>query len=59
MKKCIILLPTQYNDGSTVPIKEINRIKREIDETFDGHTVAGVVEGTYRMTNGNMTNELV
>jgi predicted RNA methylase len=57
MKKCIILLPTQYNDKSEVPPDIINRILRDIDELFDGHTIAGIAEGTYRMLNGNMATD--
>ena len=57
MKKCIILLPTQYNDGSAVPESVINKIKREIDEEFDGHHIAGIGHGTYRMANGSMATE--
>jgi len=57
MKKCIILLPTQYNDGNEVATNVINGILREIDEVFDGHTIAGKVEGTYRMSDGNMITD--
>jgi len=57
MKKCIILLPTHYNDGSAVPENIINQIKREIDEEFDGHHIAGIGHGTYRMANGNMATD--
>jgi hypothetical protein len=56
-KKCIILLPTYYNDGKGVPTEVLNRIKREIDEVFDGHRIAGVGEGAYRMANGSMAYE--
>ena len=52
--KCVILVPTQYNDGTPVPGKVIVGIKREIDEAFDGHHVAGVGEGAYRMADGSM-----
>ncbi len=57
MRKCIILLPLQYNDGSEVPISVINGIKREIDEEFDGHHVAGAGHGTYRMANGSTASD--
>ena len=55
--KCIILVPTQYNDGTPVPESVIVGIKRKIDEAFDGHTVAGVVDGSFRMANGTMKYE--
>ena len=48
-KKCIILLPTTYNDGVKVPEKVLNGILKDIDLEFDGHTVDGCVEGVYRM----------
>jgi predicted RNA methylase len=54
MRKCIILLPLAYNDGGEVPIRVISRILRDIDEEFDGHTIAGTAEGAYRMSDGSM-----
>ena len=57
MRKCIILLPVAYNDGKKVPGGEITRILREIDEEFDGHTIAGKVDGTYRMEDGHMVKD--
>ena len=35
----------------------LTRIKREIDGLFDGHTIAGTVEGTYRMADGTIAND--
>ena len=32
----------------------LNGILKNIDETFDGHTVDGICEGTYRMKDGSM-----
>ena len=58
MKKCIILLPLEYNHGTEVPSGVINSIKREIDEAFDGHTVGGKVKGTYRMADGHMQSDV-
>lgn len=57
MKKCIILLPLEYNDGKEVPIRVINRILRDIDEKFDGHHIAGTGQGSYRMENGEMAHD--
>ena len=57
MKKCIILLPTQYNDGNEVAANVIKGILREIDEVFDGHHIAGIGHGTYRMANGSMATD--
>jgi hypothetical protein len=56
-KKCIILLPTYYNDGNGVPTAVLTGILREIDEVFDGHTIAGTVEGTYKMADGSMATD--
>jgi hypothetical protein len=55
--KCIILLPTQYNDGTAVAENVIAGVKRKIDEAFDGHTVAGVNQGAFRMADGTMQYE--
>jgi hypothetical protein len=52
--KCVILVPTQYNDGTPVAESVLAGIKREIDEAFDGHHVAGLGEGAYRMADGSM-----
>ena len=52
--KCVILIPTKYNDGTQVPENVIVGITREIDEAFDGHHVAGVGEGAYRMADCSM-----
>lgn len=57
MHRCIILLPTSYNDGKAVPASVINGILREIDELFDGHTIAGPAKGTYRMANGSIATD--
>ena len=54
MNKCLILVPLKYNDGRPVTKKVITQIRRELDEVFDGHTVGGRVEGTYRMADGSM-----
>ena len=56
-KQCIILLPTYYNDGKGVPLEVLTRMRREIDEMFDGHTIAGTVEGTYRMADGTIATD--
>lgn len=49
LKKCVLLLPTKYNDGADVPPGVVSGILRSIDEAFDGHTVDGVCDGVYRM----------
>ena len=57
MNRCIILIPLNYNDGTPVPGKVITRIQRELDEAFDGHTIRGTVEGTYRMADGSTAED--
>jgi hypothetical protein len=58
MNRCIILVPLNYNDGTPVPGKVITQIRRELDEAFDGHTIGGTVEGTYRMASGAMAHDM-
>ena len=56
-KKCLLLLLTSYNDGTEVPPAVVADILRRIDEGFDGHTVDGHCDGTYRMANGDMARD--
>jgi hypothetical protein len=57
LKKCILLLPTSYNDGSEVPASVISGILRSIDEAFDGHTIDGYCDGVYRMDDGSLASD--
>ncbi len=57
MKKCILLLPTRFNDGSEIPPATIQRALREIDTAFDGHSIGGMCDGTYKMDDGTMSND--
>jgi len=57
MKRCLILLPVFYNNGKEVPPKVMTGILREIDDVFDGHTVAGKVTGRFRMGDGRMAED--
>lgn len=57
LRKCILLLPTTFNDGSEVPPEVLTGIRRDIDETFDGHTFAGICEGAYRMESGDIAHD--
>jgi hypothetical protein len=57
LRKCVLLLPTTYNDGAAVPPAVLTGILAEIDRTFDGHTVAGTCEGAYRMSSGEMAHD--
>lgn len=57
LKKCLLLLPTSYNDGTEIPPTVLTDIRRRIDEAFDGHTFDGLCDGTYRMANGTMARD--
>ncbi len=56
-KKCIILLPTAYNDGSPVPSSVLRDICKDIDRGFDGHSIVGHADGTYKMDDGAMVSD--
>ena len=58
MKRCVVLIPVNYNDGAPVPEPVITRIRAKIDEVADGHYVAGVGPGTYRMASGQMHTDI-
>lgn len=57
LKKCILLLPTTYNDGKAVPPAVLTGILKDIDREFDGHTVDGVCDGVYKMDDGSMASD--
>jgi hypothetical protein len=52
-EKVILLLPLTYNDGSAVAKDVLERILEELFINFHGYTVAGEVEGAYRMSSGS------
>ena len=56
-KKCVLLLPLAYNDGTLVPPDVMAGILRSMDEAFDGHTVDGLCDGVYRMDDGSMAHD--
>jgi hypothetical protein len=57
LRKCILLLPTAYNDGKEVSPDVLVGILRNIDEAFDGHTVDGLCDGVYKMDDGTMSRD--
>lgn len=57
LKKCLLLLPTTYNDGTQVPTEVFTRIKKDIDRKFDGHYVDGYADGAYKMADGSMAHD--
>jgi len=50
--KYVILLPIRLNDGADVPARQLESYLDELYVLADGYTVAGVVEGAYRMQAG-------
>ncbi len=56
-KKCILLLPTGYNDGKDLSPTVLSGILTEIDQAFDGHTVDGMCDGVYKMDDGSMARD--
>ena len=57
LKKCILLLPVAYNDGTNVSPDVLAGILKSIDVAFDGHTVDGICDGVYKMDDGSMAND--
>ncbi len=51
-EKVVLLLPLTFNDGSEVPRPVLERIFEELFAAFNGYTIAGEVEGAYRMQSG-------
>jgi hypothetical protein len=49
MRRVTLLLPLTFNDGSAVPTELLKTIREETFVAFGGWTVAGEVEGAYRM----------
>ena len=54
LKKCMIMLPLAYNDGTEIAATTLNDILKEIEQRFDGYTIEGVVTGAYKMDDGSM-----
>jgi hypothetical protein len=52
LAKYITLIPLAYNDGSPVTEEVILEFKEQLFALADGWTVAGTVEGAYRMADG-------
>ena len=52
LPKFILLFPLRYNDGQEIPKKVLIEFKARLFALADGYTLAGTVEGAYRMANG-------
>ena len=57
LKKCLLLLPTTFNDGTQVPQETLSSIIRRIDDAFGDHTVDGYCDGVYRMDDGSKARD--
>lgn len=47
-----MLLPLTFNDGTAVPRPTLDSIFDELFVSYGGYTIAGEVEGAYRMSSG-------
>jgi hypothetical protein len=56
-KKCLLLLPTSYNDGTEVPPAVMAKVVMGIERAFDGVTIGEPVEGTYKMADGTTAKD--
>jgi hypothetical protein len=56
-EKCLLLLPTLYNDGTEVPPTVMSRVVMEIARAFDGVSFGGLVEGIYKMADGTTAKD--
>ena len=56
-KKCLILLPTKFNDGKDVPPGVFSSVLRSIDETLDCYSVGGLCDGVYTMDDGSKARD--
>ena len=57
MIKCLILLPTNYNDGQPVEPAKLENCLGRLDSLIGGHTVDGTCEGVYRMADGTYAHD--
>ena len=52
LPKFILLIPLRYNDGREVPNEVILDFQEKLYALGGGFTIAGTVEGAYRMADG-------
>ena len=57
MIKCLLLLPTNYNDGQPVESGKVDSCLDRLDSLIGGHTVDGLCEGVYRMADGSYARD--
>ena len=49
LKRITLLVPLAFNDGTVIPQETLLSLLEEMYAAFGGWTVAGQVEGAYRM----------
>ena len=57
MTKCLLLLPTNYNNGQPVESAKLEHCLVRLDSLIGGHTVDGTCEGVYRMADGTYARD--
>ncbi len=57
MTKCLLLLPTNYNNGQPVESAKLDSCLGRLDSLIGGHTVDGKCEGVYRMADGSYARD--
>lgn len=57
LRKCTLLIPLAYNDGTAVPPEVVKRIEDRLFGRFGGYTIAGTANGTYRMSDGTRAKD--
>lgn len=58
MKKCVLLIPTRYNDGRKVEDYKLENALNEIANLTGGYTIDGEVIGAYKMNSGTIQREV-
>ncbi len=53
LEKFVVLVPIRFNDGSDVAQSIIVQFQNKLFDLGGGFTIAGTVEGTYRMADGS------
>lgn len=57
LKKCLLLLPTAYNDGTEIPPNVLVGILNGLYDAFGGYTVDGTCDGVYKMSDGSKARD--
>jgi len=57
MIKCLILLPTNYNNGQPVESGKIDSCLSRIGNLIGGYTVDGICHGVFRMADGSYARD--